>query len=123
MADTERLMNKAQGDDIISALAQIAANILQVPSEKLIIDWSYTTLPASGDDHTIYAIPTGDAEDPWDFYVWNDVDEEWVHFDWKFAVDSALSTTSENPVQNKVVTIAINGKVDKVTGKGLSTND
>ena len=123
MADTERLMNKAQGDDIISALGTIAANILQVPSEKLIIDWSYTTLPASGNDHTIYAIPTGDADDPWDFYVWNDIDEEWVQFDWTFAVDSALSTTSENPVQNKVVKGALDGKVDTVTGKGLSTND
>lgn len=38
-------------------------------------------------------------------------------------IDSALSTTSENPVQNKVITNALNGKVDKETGKGLSTND
>ena len=38
-------------------------------------------------------------------------------------VDSSLSTTSENPVQNKVVTGAINNKVDIVAGKGLSTND
>lgn len=47
-------------------------------------------------------------------------------------VDDALSSTSENPVQNKVVkaaldgkadTSAMNGKVDKVSGKGLSTND
>ena len=45
-------------------------------------------------------------------------------------VDDALSTTSENPVQNKVLTLTIQdlqasvlGKVDKVTGKGLSTED
>lgn len=38
-------------------------------------------------------------------------------------VDSELSNTSTNPVQNKVVYSAVNGKVDKVTGKGLSTND
>ena len=51
-------------------------------------------------------------------------------------VDSALSSTSTNPVQNKVVQAAIAerytksetgtllaDKVDKVTGKGLSTND
>lgn len=61
----------------------------------------------------------------------------------KVTVDSALSTTSTNPVQNKLVTAAINNlntlvgdtsvatqitnavanKVDKVSGKGLSTND
>lgn len=52
-------------------------------------------------------------------------------------VDDAFSTTSENPVQNKVITVAFNqaaqqlsnlglaldDKVDKVSGKGLSTND
>lgn len=38
-------------------------------------------------------------------------------------VDSALSDISENPVQNKIVKSAVDGKVDKVTGKGLSTND
>lgn len=38
-------------------------------------------------------------------------------------VDSALSTTSTNPVQNKVINSALAGKVDTVSGKGLSTND
>ena len=61
----------------------------------------------------------------------------------KITVDTALSSTSTNPVQNKVVNSAINNlntlvgdtavstqitnavanKVDKVAGKGLSTND
>lgn len=30
-------------------------------------------------------------------------------------VDSALSSTSENPVQNKVINSALNGKVDNTT--------
>ena len=38
-------------------------------------------------------------------------------------VDSELSSTSENPIQNKVVNTALGTKVDKVSGKGLSTND
>ena len=38
-------------------------------------------------------------------------------------VDSALSSSSENPVQNKVINTALGNKVDKVSGKGLSTND
>lgn len=37
--------------------------------------------------------------------------------------DDHLSNTSTNPVQNKVITDAINHKVNKVEGKGLSTND
>lgn len=37
--------------------------------------------------------------------------------------DSTLSTTSENPVMNKVITEELGNKVDIVNGKGLSTND
>ena len=41
----------------------------------------------------------------------------------KTTVDSALSTSSTNPVQNKVINTALGNKVDKVSGKGLSAND
>lgn len=38
-------------------------------------------------------------------------------------IDTALSGVSTSPVQNKVITAALNNKIDKVTGKGLSTED
>lgn len=38
-------------------------------------------------------------------------------------VDSALSSSSTNPVQNKVINTALGNKVDKISGKGLSTED
>lgn len=38
-------------------------------------------------------------------------------------VDASMSSQSTNPVQNKVIVTALEGKVDKVTGKGLSSND
>lgn len=41
----------------------------------------------------------------------------------KTAVDAELSATSTNPVQNKAINTALGNKVDKVSGKGLSTND
>lgn len=41
----------------------------------------------------------------------------------KTTVDTEMSSTSTNPVQNKVVDTALGKKVDKETGKGLSTND
>ncbi len=41
----------------------------------------------------------------------------------KITVDSSMSSTSTNPVQNKVVYTALDNKVDKESGKGLSTND
>ena len=37
--------------------------------------------------------------------------------------DTTLSITSTAPVQNKTITAAINTKVSKETGKGLSSND
>ena len=41
----------------------------------------------------------------------------------KTVVDSALDSSSTNPVQNKVINTALGNKVDKASGKGLSTND
>ncbi|MDD6828006.1 MAG: hypothetical protein PUE12_18210 [Oscillospiraceae bacterium] len=41
----------------------------------------------------------------------------------KTTVDSAFSSTSTNPVQNKVINAALNSKVSVESGKGLSTND
>lgn len=38
-------------------------------------------------------------------------------------VDSALSITSTNPVQNKIITEALNNKVNVIEGMGLSSND
>ena len=38
-------------------------------------------------------------------------------------VDDVISSTSTNPVQNKIIKAALDNKVDKVTGKGLSTED
>jgi hypothetical protein len=38
-------------------------------------------------------------------------------------VDSVMNSTSANPVQNKVINSALTNKVDKQSGKGLSTND
>lgn len=41
----------------------------------------------------------------------------------KIVVDSSLSASSNNAIANSAVTIALNNKVSKETGKGLSTND
>ena len=38
-------------------------------------------------------------------------------------VDNTLSTTSSNPVENKVITNALNNKVDKEMGKGLFSDE
>ena len=56
---------------------------------------------------------------------WEDYDNTSYSYNIKngIEVDSALSGSSTNPVQNKVVKSALDDKVDKVAGKGLSTED
>jgi hypothetical protein len=46
---------------------------------------------------------------------------QWVEIPTGVTVDSALSNTSENPVQNKVITSALNGKVDNTTHAAQGT--
>lgn len=41
----------------------------------------------------------------------------------KTIIDTTLSSTSTNPVQNKVINTALSNKVDKISGKDLSAND
>jgi hypothetical protein len=84
--------------------------------------------------NTVSDLP-GDAQAGWMYFVGLPTDtelSEYVYTDsgnWEYiganviTIDSALSSASENPVQNKVITNALSGKVDVITGKGLSTED
>lgn len=59
-------------------------------------------------------------------YQFKDIDytkEEIDELKKKVITDDHLSNTSTNPVQNKVITEALNNKVNKESGKGLSSND
>ena len=83
---------------------------------------SVSDLPQVAEPGWVYFVGRSDDADLRE-YVYT-TDNEWEFLGYlSIVIDSALSTTSENPVQNKVITNALNGKVDKETGKGLSTND
>lgn len=57
-------------------------------------------------------------------YMYRLSEDGTITVSWQDAIyDSSLSTTSIKPVQNKVVTAALNNKVDKVSGKQLTTED
>lgn len=89
---------------------------LPAPSEanrgytyKVVTDGTYQSIAAKvGDTFISYAtrwdlVPSGDEP--------------------SVIVDDELSMTSVNPVQNKVITETLDGKVNTEEGKGLSTND
>lgn len=83
---------------------------------------SVSDLPQVAEPGWVYFVGRSDDADLRE-YVYT-ADNEWEFLGYlSIVIDSALSTTSENPVQNKVITAALNGKVDTETGKGLSTND
>lgn len=83
---------------------------------------SVSDLPQVAEPGWVYFVGRSDDADLRE-YVYT-ADNEWEFLGYlSIVIDSALSTTSENPVQNKVITTALNGKVNTETGKGLSTND
>lgn len=83
---------------------------------------SVSDLPQVAEPGWVYFVGRSDDADLRE-YVYTS-DNEWEFLGYlSIVIDSALSTTSENPVQNKVITAALNDKVNVVTGKGLSTND
>lgn len=60
-------------------------------------------------DVTITAVQDGEA------LVWDDTAGKWVNKDVSVTIDSVLSSTSENPVQNKILYLALEDKADKAT--------
>ena len=75
---------------------------------------TYQDLPATANEGDVYLVglvaDTEKAE-----YVY--VSGGWEYLGTNaIEVDSALSTTSENPVQNKVITAAVNANTEKLTG-------
>lgn len=60
-------------------------------------------------DVTISTVQDGQA------LVWSDILSKWVNKDVGITIDNALSSTSENPVQNKVLYLALEDKAGKAT--------
>lgn len=77
-------------------------------------------LPQTASVGDVYLVGLTAAEK--DEYVYTTTGWEYIGAS-MIPVDSELSPTSENPVQNKVINSALADKVDKEIGKGLSTND
>lgn len=104
----ETLELAKQGKAIVRTTLHGNTFILELFNEDNDYQFGYTQFSPSGG----VAISVGVTEDGL-----AGIKIEESHF------DSELSTTSINAVQNKVITAALNNKVDKVNGKQLSTED
>lgn len=81
-------------------------------------------LPEQGEEKVIYLVPAYDPTlgDIYEEYIWIDGAYELLGHERRITIDDALSETSENPVQNRVVTAALNEKQDTlVSGTNIKT--
>lgn len=81
---------------------------------------SVSDLPQVAEPGWVYFVGRSDDADLRE-YVYT-LDSEWEFLGYlSIIIDSALSTTSENPVQNKVITAALNSKIgmEDVYGRGI----
>ena len=100
-------------DALINAVNQFGVKIVsELPTENI-------------NTHIFYLLPKeGSEDDIYTEYIY--VNNEWEKIgttEVKLTIDSELSESSENAVQNKVITQELNNKVNKENGKGLSSND
>lgn len=90
------------------------------------VPWTSYTLPTATSS-ALGGIKIGYSESGKNYAVKLDSNgKAYVNVPWENTegtIDSALDADSTNAVQNKVVKAALDGKVDAVSGKGLSTND
>lgn len=84
--------------------------------------------PAPGENGVMYLVPSDNEDDErniYDEFIWNDTKNDYEQIadtNVEIIIDTDLSTTSVNPVQNKIITQALNLKADAATVSSLSTN-
>ena len=90
----------------------------------------YTTLPETGVNNVLYLIgPTGSGSDKYEEYVYPNSTTGWVKIGDTsidlsgYVTTQALNTALANYTTTTDLTNLLSNKVDKVSGKGLSTND
>ena len=113
---TEMKVNAGVG--IKSAAINASGHLILTRTDDTTLDAGEIPLPDMSDYAKKTEIPTKveDLDDAADYAKKSEIPEGSV-------VDDALSETSKNPVQNKIVTAELKKKVDAEDGKGLSTND
>jgi hypothetical protein len=129
LTGTQYLVNKIKGE--IPTTAEINTLInTQLATYKQGIVTIVTELPTTGEEGKLYLVPDANASNNnvYTTWSWESVQgtPTWVQMGattFTLTVDSSLSTTSENPVQNKVIKSALDGKANASHTHGSITND
>lgn len=115
------------GTEQASAISAAINTALQGFSQGLVT--IYQSLPASGEEGKLYLIPDANAgSNIFTVYTWEAENSVYAFKQMgttslTITVDNALSSSSENPVQNKVIKAALDTKYDSTTLVPITTNE
>lgn len=83
-----------------------------------------STLPASGEEGKLYLVVDADDTDVYIVYTWeNNAFRRMGAKTLTLTVDSALSSSSTNPVQNKVIKAALDAKLNSSDLVAITTSE
>lgn len=115
------------GVEQASAISAAINTALQGFSQNLIT--IHQSLPASGEEGKLYLIPDSNGGNGvFTVYTWEAENNVYAFkqmgaITFTITVDNALSSSSENPVQNKVIKAALDTKYDSTTLVPITTNE
>lgn len=127
-AGTQYIVNKIKAvqGEIPSENAINALITAQLTSYKESIVTIVSTLPASGEEGKLYLVVDADDTDVYVVYTWENNAFRRMGaktFTLTLTVDSALSSSSTNPVQNKVVKAALDAKLNSSDLVAITTSE
>lgn len=123
---TQYIVNKIKAvqGEIPSENAINALITAQLNSYKESIVTIVSTLPASGEEGKLYLVVDADDTDVYIVYTWeNNAFRCMGAKTLTLTVDSALSSSSTNPVQNKVIKAALDAKLNSSDLVAITTSE
>lgn len=123
---TQYIVNKIKAvqGEIPSESAINALITAQLNAYKEGIVTIVDTLPASGEEGKLYLVVDADDTDVYVVYTWeNNAFRRMSAKTLSFTIDSALSSSSTNPVQNKVVKAALDAKLNSSDLVAITTSE
>lgn len=123
---TQYIINKIKAvqGEIPSENAINALINTQLSSYKESIITIVSTLPASGEEGKLYLVVDTDDTDVYIVYTWeNNAFKRMGAKTFTLTVDSVLSSSSTNPVQNKVIKSALDAKLNSSDLVAITTSE
>lgn len=123
---TQYIVNKIKAvqGEIPSENAINALITAQLNTYKESIVTIVSTLPASGEEGKLYLVVDTDDTDVYIVYTWeNNAFKRMGAKTFSLTIDSALSSSSTNPVENRVIKSALDAKLNSSDLTAITTSE